>query len=36
MLFSGTFFARATRPNAGQGLLIHEISGQHPTTQHIR
>jgi hypothetical protein len=28
------FFAVALRPNAGHGLLIHEVSGSYKTTPH--
>ena len=31
-----TFFFVALRPNAGHGLLIHEVSRSHTTTQHSR
>ena len=30
------FFPVALRPNAGNGLLIHEVSRSHTTTHHIR
>jgi len=30
------FFFVALRPNAGQGLLIHEVSRSHTTTRHSR
>jgi hypothetical protein len=30
------FFFVALRPNAGQGLLIHEVSRPHTTTRHSR
>ena len=31
-----SFFLLALRPNAGYGLLIHEVSRSHTTTHHIR
>jgi hypothetical protein len=31
-----TFFPMAMRPNAGQGLLILEVSRSHTTTHHSR
>jgi len=30
------FFFVAHRPNAGSGLLIHEVSRSHTTTHHSR
>ena len=36
MLKKDSFFIVVLRPNAGHGLLIHEVSRSHTTTHHIR